>query len=98
MAEELRVPPAALDQIRAELGRGRSALEECGPSTPRGIDAGEMTAMLTGMLSRVLDSAAAMSEGLAAVSSQVGEAGTTFWETDASVATTYAGGRLRGVD
>lgn len=95
MAEELRVPAATLAEIRAQLGRGRGALEECGASAPRGVDAGDVTALLTGMLSRVLESAAAVSEGLAAVSGQVGEAGTTFWETDAGVATSYGDGRLR---
>jgi len=55
-----------------------------------------MSAMLTGMMAKVLDNAAAMSEGLAGVSSQVGEAGTAFWETDAAVATSYAGRELPG--
>jgi hypothetical protein len=96
VGDELQVPAATLAEIRAELGRGRSALEDCGSSAPGGVDAGDVTAILTGMLSKVLDSAAAMSEGLAGVSSQVGEAGTTFWETDASVATSYGDGRLRG--
>jgi hypothetical protein len=91
VADELRVPASTLAEIRAELGRGRSALEEAGSSAPRSVDAGDMTAMLTGMLSKALEGAATMSEGIAGVSSQVGEAGTTFWETDAGVASAYAG-------
>lgn len=97
MAEELRVPAATLAEIRAELGRGRGALEDC-RSAPRTVDAGDATAILAGMMAKVLESAAAMSEGIVAVGEQVGEAGTTFWETDAGVATSYSGGRLRGGD
>ena len=52
--------------------------------------------MLTSMMAKVLDNAAAMSEGLAGASSQVGEAGAAFWETDAAVATSYAGRELPG--
>jgi hypothetical protein len=52
-----------------------------------------MTAMLTGMMSKVLDQAAALSEGLSGVSAQVGEADTAFWETDADVSMSYGGGR-----
>ena len=48
--------------------------------------------MLTGMMSKVLDQAAALSEGLSGVSAQVGEADTHFWETDEDVSTSYGGG------
>lgn len=89
MAEELKVPAATLAEVRDRLGAGRSALEESASSAPRTVDGGEVTALLTGMLSRVLDNAAAVSEALGAVSSQVAEAGTAFWETDAEVAATY---------
>ena len=94
MAEELRVPESTLAEIRHELGKGRNALEDAGSSAPRSIDAGEMSAMLTAMMAKVLENAATMSEGLAGVSSQVGEAGASFWETDAAVATSYAGKEL----
>lgn len=92
MGDELQVSAATLAEIRAELGKGRDALEGSGSSAPRGIDAGDLTAMLTGMLSKVLDSAATMSQGLACVSDQVAEAGTAFWETDADVASRYGSG------
>lgn len=91
MGEELKVPAATLSEITSELGKGQSALEDTASSAPAGVDAGDLTAMLTGMLSKVLERAASVSEGLAGVSSQVAEAGTHFWETDAEVATTYGG-------
>ena len=93
MGDELRIPAGVLSDIRGELGKGSDALEGTGGSAPRGIDAGEMTAMLTGMMSKVVDQAAALSEGLSGVSAQVGEADTHFWETDEDVSTSYGGGR-----
>ena len=95
MGEELRVSPAVLGEIQASLSRGRSALEDAGTSAPSGIDGGGLTALLAGMIVKVTDRAASMSEGLAAIDAQVGEAGTAFWETDAEVASGYAGGGTR---
>lgn len=91
MGDELRVPASTLAEIQGELARGRAALERAGSSAPAGLDAGDMSAMLGAMMAKVVDNAAALSEGLAAVGSQVGEAGTTFWEVDAVVATSYGG-------
>lgn len=91
MGDELRVSPGTLAEIRARLAAGRQALEDCAASAPRNLAAGDMTAMLTGMMSRVLDNAALLSTGLAAISDQVGEAGTAFWETDQEIGATYGG-------
>lgn len=91
MGDELRVSPAALAEIRSQLGRGRQALEDSASSAPRDIDAGDMTAMLTGMLSRALENAATVSTALAAISDQVGNAGTAFWETDEEVGASFGG-------
>ena len=93
MADELAISAAALDSVREELGRGETAIEESASSAPEGIDAGDLTAMLTGMMAKVLDRAADVSEGIAAVSAQVGEAGTHFWEIDTETAATYRGGQ-----
>ncbi len=93
MGDELRVPSATLGAIRSELATGRTALEDTASSSPRAIDAGEMTAMLTAMMSKVIDNAATVSESLGGVSGQVAEAGSNFWETDADVASSYAGTR-----
>lgn len=96
MGEELKVPTATLAEIQTELGRGESALEDTAASAPTAIDAGDLTAMLTSMMSKVIDRAASVSEGLAGISSQVAEAGAHFWEVDADVATTYGGREAPG--
>ena len=54
-----------------------------------------MTALILGMLARVVDNAAAVSEGLAAVSGQVAEAEAEFWEIDATQAGRYGHAGLR---
>ena len=91
MGDELAVPPGTLASIRAELSRGEAAIEDSASSAPKDIDAGELSAMLTGMMAKVLGRAADVSEGIAGVSAQVGEAGTHFWEIDTEIATTYRG-------
>lgn len=91
MGDELRVSPSTLAEIRSQLSRGRQALEDCASSAPHTIDAGDLTSILTGMMSRALDNAARLSTGLAALGEQVGEAGTTFWETDQQVGAMYRG-------
>lgn len=89
---ELRVPPAVLDTVRADLDAGRQALEDAAGSAPSGVDAGELTALLLGMLGKVSGNAAAVSEGLAAASAQVADAGADFWEVDAAQAQRHGGG------
>lgn len=89
MADELAIPPGTLGSVRAELGRGETAIEDSASSAPTAIDAGDMSAMLTGMMAKVLDRAADVSEGITAVSGQVGEAGTHFWEVDTEIASGY---------
>ncbi len=96
MGDELTVPATTLSEIRNELGKGRSALEDTASSVPSGIDAGDLTAMVTGMMSKVIERAAEVSEGLAGISGQVAEAGSHFWEVDADVATTYGGTGVPG--
>ena len=92
---ELNVPGPVLDAVRAELGTGHSAIESAASSSPSSVDAGEMTALILGMLARVVDNAAGASEGLAAVSGQVAEAEAEFWEVDATQAGRYGHAGLR---
>ena len=51
--------------------------------------------MILGMLASVVDHAAAVSEGLAAVSEQVAEAQAEFWEVDTTEAGRYLPGGIR---
>lgn len=95
MSGDLQVSPGVVGSIRAELGKGRQGLEDSAGSAPSSIDAGEMTAMLLSMLSRVTEQAATVSASLGAIGDQVGEAGAAFWETDSEIASVYAGGPRR---
>jgi hypothetical protein len=92
---ELAVPASVLAEVRSALSSGRSGLESVASSAPASVDAGEMTAMLLGMLATVVDNAAGVSEGLVAVHDQVAVAETAFWETDAAEAARYLPGGIR---
>lgn len=82
MTDQLRIPADTLAAVRSRLDVGRAALEDTATSAPGAIDAGDMTAMLTSMMSRTLDDAASLSEGLGGISRQVATAGTDFWQVD----------------
>jgi hypothetical protein len=89
------VPPATLGTIRGFLDSAAVGLEETAGSAPSGLDGGDMTPLLTAMLSKLVDSAATMSEGLTLVSGQVDETEADFWTSDAAVSATFAGGGAR---
>lgn len=93
MGAELVIPPATLELVRSTWETARESLEETASSAPSAVDAGELTAMLTSMLSRVVASSATVSDSLSAASAQVGETGAAFWELDADVAAGYSGPR-----
>lgn len=89
---ELRVPPATLSSIRGLLDTAAGDIEATAGSAPQGLDGGDMTPLLTAMLSKMVDSAATLSEGLTVVSAQVTDAEADFWTSDAAVSDTFAGG------
>lgn len=89
---DLQVPVGTLDAIRGMLGTARTTVEDTATSAPGAVDAGDMTPLLTAMLSKLTDSTASLSEGLSLVSSQVDDTEADFWTTDASVDTTFTGG------
>lgn len=92
---ELRVSPATVGAIRGFLDSAAAGLEETAGSAPAGLDGGEMTPLLTAMLSRLVDSAATMSEGLTLVGGQVGETEADFWASDSAVSSTFSAGSAR---
>ncbi len=92
---EVRVPPGTLTTIRGYLDTAAARIEETAASAPRAIDAGDMTPLLTAMLSTLVGSAATMSEGLSVTSSQVGETEADFWTSDSAVEATFVGGARR---
>ncbi|MFC7358810.1 hypothetical protein [Nocardioides astragali] len=89
---EVRVPPATLAAIRDVLDGARTTLEDSAGSSPGAVDGGDMTPLLTAMLAKITDGAATMSEGMAAISSQVSDSEADFWTTDSSVGSTFGGG------
>lgn len=88
----LRVPPTTLSSIRGFLDTAAAGLEATAGSAPHGLDGGDMTPLLTAMLSKLVDNAAALSEGLTVVSAQVTGAEADFWTSDAAVSDTFAEG------
>ena len=86
---DLQIPPAVLSAVQGHLQRGRNALEDSASSAPRNVDAGDLTPMIQGMLSKAIDNAASISSGLSAVRAQVADAGAHFWEVDSVQADTY---------
>ena len=89
---ELRVPPATLSSIRGFLDTAAGEVEATAGSAPQGLDGGDMTPLLTAMLSKLVENAATLSEGLTVVSAQVTDAEADFWMSDAAVSGTFAGG------
>ena len=85
----MQVPAATLDAIRAVLGSARATVEDTATSAPAAVDGGDMTPLLTAMLSKLTDSAASLSEGLAAISDQVDDTEADFWATDAAIDTAF---------
>lgn len=92
---DLQIPTATLDAVRALLGTARATVEDTASSAPGALDAGDMTPLLTAMLSKLTDSTASLSEGLSLVSSQVDDTEADFWTTDAAVDATFTGGGHR---
>ena len=93
---ETRLSPATKDAICGFLDSARGDLESTAGGAPGGVDGGDMTPLLTAMMSKLVSSAASMSEGLAAVSGNVGDTAADFRATDAAVQSTFAGGAARG--
>lgn len=92
---DLQVPAATLDAIRTQLGTARATVEDTASSAPGSLDGGDATPLLSAMLSKLTDSAASLSEGLALVSSQVDDTEADFWTTDSAVDATFTGGGHR---
>ena len=92
---EVRVTPDTLAAIRQLVDTAAARVEETAGSAPTALDGGDMTPLLTAMLSKLVDNAATMSEGLTVTSSQVGATQADFWASDSSVRSTFANGAHR---
>lgn len=92
---DVRVSAATLGRVRGVLDPASAGLERTAGSAPTAVDGGDMAPVLTAMLSKIVGSAATMSEGLTSTSAQVSDTEADFWATDAAVATGFGGGRPR---
>ena len=73
---------ATAETIATSLDHARSALDDTAGSAPEGIDAGVATALVTALVGRVSESAAGLSEGLAAASSKVRDSAASLLSAD----------------
>lgn len=90
---DTHVPLDTLSTIRGHLDGARSVVEESAASAPGAVDGGDMTPILARMLARLTANAATLSEGLAAVSTQVGATSADFWSVDSDISSSFGGGR-----
>ncbi|MGH3350898.1 MAG: hypothetical protein ACRDPS_09560 [Nocardioides sp.] len=90
----VKISHAVVTSVRGSVDKGRDAIEGTASSAPKSVDAGEMSAMMNGMLSKITDSAATVSDLLAVVGDRVDDAARNFWTVDAEAAA--EGSRQKG--
>ncbi|MCB0895748.1 MAG: hypothetical protein H6529_16380 [Nocardioides sp.] len=73
---------ATAETIATNLDHARSVLDDTAGSAPAGVDAGEASALVTALIARVSESAAGLSEGLAAASGKVRDSATSLLDAD----------------
>ena len=83
---------ATAEEIASGLDSARTRIEETAGSAPSAVDAGEATAIITAMISRVSESAAGLSEGLAAASGKVRSSTTSLLNADLAAQQSFRSG------
>ena len=73
---------ATLERIRGVLVKAACGLEDCGDSAPSGVDGGDLSSLISSMISRVCESAGGLSEGLSAAGSPVGASAASYVGSD----------------
>lgn len=81
----IEVDLTAMDTIAGKLDSGAEGLDGLAGSVPSGVDAGPMTAYITGMLAQATSDAGTVSEALSASAAAVRAARTYYQRTDADV-------------
>ncbi|NKS22307.1 hypothetical protein GS467_13980 [Rhodococcus hoagii] len=82
----LFVDNEALDGIVGKLAAAGSGIDSVGASVPTTIEAGDATAALLGILSRLTENAAQLVEALVAASEAVAEANSHYRKQDVAAA------------
>jgi hypothetical protein len=80
----VRVDYTALEGAAAALETAGTAVDSAGGSAPSGVDAGDATYIVTGLLAQVASSAAGLSEGLRAAGSKLRTDLAGYRDVDAS--------------
>ncbi len=65
-------------------------LDSTGGSAPAAVDAGEATALISAMLSRIAESAGGLSEGVGLAASEVLNTASTYWNSDDAASRGFA--------
>jgi hypothetical protein len=84
-----------LESISRTLHNAAMDLNDVGSSTPRDLDAGDMTAAVSAMISKLSESAAGLCEGTELASSEVLNSKSTYWNADDSTATGFTNPQAR---
>lgn len=73
---------AALEGIERTLTRAAAGIEDCATSAPSNVDGGDLSALITSMISKVAESAGGLSEGLSAAGSSVTASHSAYVSSD----------------
>lgn len=73
---------ATLALIAGKLDGAAGALNDCGPSAPESVDAGELSGAISIMLAAAMSSAAGVAEGLALAAAKLRESAASYAAAD----------------
>ena len=73
---------ATAESIASGLDQAHARIDDTAGTAPTDVDAGEVSALVSAMLSRVTESAAGVSEGLSAASGKVTSAAASLLNAD----------------
>lgn len=86
---------ATLERIARTLTTAAAGLEDCGGSAPGGVDGGDLSSLISSMISKVTESAGGLSEGLTAAGGQVSASAASYAASDDSAAHGFGPQRAR---
>jgi hypothetical protein len=71
-----------LERIARTLSTAAGGLEDCGGSAPGNVDGGDLSSLISSMISKVTESAGGLSEGLTAAGGQVAASSSSYAGAD----------------
>lgn len=88
----MEVDVDALRSMASSLARAGSAVGGTGGSAPTGVDAGDMTGVVTGIAAALTEAAAGLAEGLHAASTGVHDSLSTYASSDTAASQRFQRG------